>query len=72
MDEGITLQQVLGKVIRAYGVKEYAKKTKMASSNILRAINTKHNPTQATLNRLLKPLGLVLTVTPVRKTAVAA
>lgn len=71
LEEGISLQIALGKVIRTYGVKEYAKKIKMASSNVLRAINPKHNPTQSTLNRLLKPLGLELTVVPIKKRKVA-
>ena len=38
LDEGIALQQVLGKVVRAYGVKEYAKRAHMPSSNLLRAV----------------------------------
>jgi DNA-binding phage protein len=62
LDEGLELQVVLAKVVRAFGVKEFAKKIKMASPNLLRAIDPKHNPTQDTLNRLLKPLGLQLTV----------
>lgn len=68
LEEGVSLQLALGKVIRAIGVKEFAKKTKMASPNILRAINPKHNPTQDTLNRLLHPLGLRLTVAPIGNT----
>ncbi len=64
LDEGVSLQVALGKIVRAYGVKEYAEKIKMASPNVLRAINPKYNPTQQTLNRLLKPLGLQLTVGP--------
>ncbi len=63
LGEGLSLQKVLGKVIRAYGIKEFSKKIKMASPNIVRAINQKHNPTQDTLNRLLKPFGLRLAVT---------
>ena len=65
--EGISIQVVLGKVIRAMGVKEFSKKSKIASPNILRAINPKHNPTQETLNRLLKPFGLMLTVAPIEQ-----
>ncbi len=34
----------------------------MASPNVLRAINPRHDPTQETLNRLLKPFGLKLSV----------
>ena len=64
LEEGLSIQKILGKVIRAYGVKEFSKKTKIASPNLLRAINPKHNPTQETLNRLLKPFGLKLTVAP--------
>ena len=45
-------------VIRAMGVKEFAAKVRMASPNVLRAINPRHNPTQDTLNRLLKPFRL--------------
>ena len=66
IDEGLSIQEALGKVIRAIGVKEFSKKTKMASPNILRAIHPRSNPTQETLNRLLKPLGLMLTLVPIR------
>lgn len=65
LDEGTDLQSVLGKVVRTYGVKEFAKKVKMASPNLLRVIDPKHNPTQDTLNRILKPFGLKLTVAPI-------
>ena len=58
IDEGLSIQDILGKVIRAYGIKEFSKKCGLASSNIVRAINPKHNPTHDTLNRLLKPFGL--------------
>jgi len=62
LDEGLSLQETLGKVIRSYGLKEFSKKTKIPASNISRAINPKHNPTQETLNKLLRPFGLKLTV----------
>jgi probable addiction module antidote protein len=65
LEEGVSIQIALGKVVRAYGVKEFSKKTKIASSNLLRAINPKHNPTQDTLNRLLKPFGLMVAVMPI-------
>lgn len=67
VEEGIPIQTALGKVIRCLGVNEFSKKIKMPSPNILRAIDPKHNPTQETLNRLLKPFGLMLTVTPIVK-----
>ena len=67
VEEGIPVQQVLAKVIRSMGVKEFALKIGMASSNVLRAIHPRHNPTQDTLNRLLQPFGLRLSLTPVKQ-----
>ena len=67
VEEGVPLQQALGKVIRAMGVKEFAGKIAMESPNLLRAINPQHNPTQATINRLLTPFGLKLSLSPIRK-----
>lgn len=64
IDEGFTLQAALAKVIRAYGVKEFAAKAGMPSPNVLRSIDAQHNPTQKTLEQLLRPLGLRLTVAP--------
>lgn len=58
MDEGVPIKTALGKVIRVMGVREFAEQARMASPNVLRAIHPRHNPTQATLNRLLKPLQL--------------
>jgi len=34
----------------------------MASPNVLRAIHPRHDPTEVTLNRLLKPVGLKLSL----------
>jgi DNA-binding phage protein len=67
VEEGVPVQQALGKVIRAMGVKEYSQKADFAGPNVLRAINPRHNPTQATLNRLLRPFGLKLSVAPVQQ-----
>ena len=61
-DEGVPIQIALRKVIRAIGVKEFAEQAQMAGPDVLRAIHPRHNPTQATLNRLLKPLRLWLTL----------
>lgn len=58
IEDGVPLKVALGKVIRAAGVKEFAQNAQMPSSNVLRAIHPKHNPTQETLERLLKPFGL--------------
>ncbi len=65
VEEGVPVQVALGKVIRAMGVKEFAAKVRMASPNVLRAINPRHNPTQDTLNRLLRPFKLRLTLAPI-------
>ena len=65
IDEGVSLQIALGKIVRAMGVKEFAAKVGMASPNLLRAINPRHNPTQETLNRLLKPFRLRLSLAEV-------
>lgn len=65
VEEGVPVQVALGKVIRAMGVKEFAVKVRMASPNVLRAIDPRHNPTQDTLNRLLRPFKLRLTLAPI-------
>jgi DNA-binding phage protein len=65
IDEDVPLQVALGKVVRAMGVKEFAAKVRMASPNLLRAIDPRHNPTQDTLNRLLKPFRLKLGLAPI-------
>ena len=65
VDDGVSVQQALGNVIRAMGVKEFAGRVRMASPNLSRTINPRHNPTQDTLNRLLGPFGLKLSVAPV-------
>jgi DNA-binding phage protein len=64
-EEGLSLQYVLGTMIRAIGVKEFAAKARMAPPNVLRAINQSHNPTLATLDRLLKPFGLRIGLAPI-------
>ncbi len=61
-EEGVPIQIALGKVIRSMGVKEFAAKVRMAGPNVLRAIHPRHNPTQDTLNRLLKPFRLRLSL----------
>jgi DNA-binding phage protein len=66
VEDGVPVQVALGKVVRAMGVKEFAAKVRMASPNVLRAINPRHNPTQDTLNRLLRPFKLRLTLAPIQ------
>jgi DNA-binding phage protein len=67
VEAGIPLQQALGKVIRATGVKEFAHRVGMPSPNVLRAIHLKHNPTQETLERLLKPFGLRIGLAQIKR-----
>jgi DNA-binding phage protein len=65
IEEGVPIQIALAKVVRATGVKEFAARVRMASPNLLRAINPRHNPTQETLNRLLRPFKLRLSLAPI-------
>lgn len=58
VEDGVPLKVALAKVIRATGVKEFSESVGMPGPNVLRAINSKSNPTQQTLERLLKPFGL--------------
>ena len=74
VEEGVSIQAALAKAIRAMGVKEFAEEVDMSSPNVLRAIDPHHNPTQTTLNRLLKPFALRLSLSriPARKRKAAA
>lgn len=65
IEEGVSIQIALAKVIRAIGIKEFSARVKIASPNVVRAINPRHNPTQDTLNRLLKPFRLKLSLAPI-------
>ena len=67
IEEGVSIQIALGKVIRAIGIKEFSAKIGIASPNILRSINPRHNPTQDTLNRMLKPFKLKLSLAPIEE-----
>ncbi len=62
IDDGDSLQVAIGRLIRSYGVKEYAALIGIPESNIQRAIDPDHNPTQKTLEALLRPIGLKLGV----------
>jgi len=69
LDEGVPVQEVLRKLVDVVGLKETSKKTKIPSPNLVRALNPKHNPTLDTLNRILRPFGLKLSVTMIEKKA---
>ena len=64
IDEGLTIQQALGKIIRAIGITEFAAQVNMPRPNVQRAIRPQYNPTQETLNRLLAPFRLRLSLAP--------
>ncbi len=64
IDEGLTIQEALGKTIRAIGITEFATQIGMPRSNVQRAIRPHYNPTQETLNRLLAPFRLRLSLAP--------
>ncbi len=64
VDEGLTIQEALGKAIRAIGITEFATQVGMPRPNVQRAIRPQHNPTQETLNRLLAPFRLRLSLAP--------
>jgi DNA-binding phage protein len=66
VEDGVPLKTALAKVIRATGVKEFAEVVGIPSPNVLRAIHPKHNPTQETLERLLKPFGLRIGLAEIR------
>ncbi len=62
IDEGLTIQEALGKAIRATGITEFASQIGMPRPNVQRAIRPHHNPTQETLNRVLAPFRLRLSL----------
>lgn len=64
LNEGDDLQTALGRLVRLYGVKEYALLVKMESPAVQRAIHPEHNPTKQTLQNLLAPLKLELGAKP--------
>lgn len=66
VEGGAPLKAALGELIRTMGVKEFAERVGMPSPNVLRAIDAKHNPTQDTLERLLRPFGLRVGLAEVR------
>jgi len=67
IEDGVPLQRALGKVIRAIGVKEFSSKIRMASPNVLRAVNPRHRPRPETLDRLLRPFRLKVNITVVEE-----
>ena len=68
-DEGLSIQQALSQIIRTIGIKEFSEKTNIPSSNLIRLLRDSYNPTISTLNKVLKPFGLSLSVTISKKAA---
>ena len=64
IDEGVSVQVALRKVIRAIGVKEFALSVGMGTPKVVRAINPRYNPTMETLDRLLRPFRLRFRLAP--------
>jgi DNA-binding phage protein len=62
VEDGIPLQQAIGKVIRLAGVKEFAAKVRLAPSELSRAIHPRHSPNHDIINRLLRPFRLKLSL----------
>jgi DNA-binding phage protein len=60
LEEGLSLREALSETIRAYGVVEFAETCGINEANIHRAIKEGSNPTQKTLEALLKPFGMRL------------
>ena len=67
VENGMTLRQALGDIIRGIGVKEFASKVGMPGPHVVRAVDPTHNPTEETLERLLRPFGLRLGLTPIQR-----
>jgi len=65
VNEGMSVQEVLGKIARTVGIKEFSQIVKIPASNVVRAVNPESNPTLDTMLRLLKPFGLKLSISPI-------
>lgn len=62
VEDGMPIQAALAKVIRATGVKEFGARAHIPGTSVLRAISPRYNPTRRTLNRLLAPFRLRLSL----------
>ncbi|MEO1134660.1 MAG: hypothetical protein AAFX40_18415 [Cyanobacteria bacterium J06639_1] len=62
--EEVPLQLALRKVIQAYGIDRFASDVELSVSQLNRALSPEIEPTHGTLQRLLYPFGLKLSVTP--------
>ncbi len=62
LDESIALKEILAKVIRAYGVNEFAEKAHLPSYDVVCAISPDSNITYSTLSKMLSVFGLEIGV----------
>jgi probable addiction module antidote protein len=53
----------------AYGMPELARNAHLSRQSVYRALSPGGNPTLQTLSAILKPLGLRITVEPIKKSA---
>ncbi len=57
-EDGFSLNKALRVTIESMGVKEFAKLTGQAPSNIVDFVKGRRHPKQSTLDKYLKPFGL--------------
>ncbi len=63
-DDTSLIAAALGDIARAKGMREVAEKTGLSRESLYRALSADGNPTLATLQGVLKTLGLRLAVVP--------
>ena len=59
---GSPVQHALRPVVKAHGLNKIARLTGLAKPNLVRALHPDANPTARTLNKILKAVGLELSV----------
>lgn len=57
-EKGLSLEEALKLIIQTMGVKEFAKLTRQAPSNIVDFLKGRRHPKQSTLDNYLRPFGL--------------
>ena len=62
LEEGISLEEAIGDVVRAQGVNKVARRIHLGRPNLIRALRPKANPTVTTLRRVLNGVGLDISV----------
>lgn len=61
-DENLPLKEALRDFVHSYGVSEYAQICGLAQPNLTRALNEDSNSTLSTVEKILSPLSLSLSV----------